>query len=392
MSRAKVFISILTVLILIVLSGASVWAAPGGQQGDQISGVVEGIEIATEVDEETGDTITTVLVTLLVTLEDGSSETQTVRLSLETATGLGLVQTDENGDPVLDEDGNPIPNGDKIGETVDIDSDNVITPPIRGDVQEIVIEVDEDGTVTVLVTLIDESGQIQTVRLSLETAIALGLVEVDENGDPVLDEDGHPIPNEDMINQPVEIDPGDVIDGEEEEEGEEAQHPVASVLADFFAVALGLDYDMIMGYHEDGMGFGVIAKACWMSFALEGDAELLGDILEAKKSHDFSSIELPDGETPKNWGQFKKAVLGSKKVQKNLGEIMSGRAKVEQDETGDENELGATSTQGNVKGKKDKAGGKPEIPPGQVKKSGKPDTPPGKGKNKDKGKGGGKKK
>ena len=32
MSRAKVFISILMVLILIALSGAAVWAAPGGQE------------------------------------------------------------------------------------------------------------------------------------------------------------------------------------------------------------------------------------------------------------------------------------------------------------------------------------------------------------------------
>jgi hypothetical protein len=85
-----------------------------------------------------------------------------------------------------------------------------------------------------------------------------------------------------------------------------------------------------------------------------------------------------DGETPKNWGQFRKAVLGSEKAKKNLGAIMSGREQPDGTDNGDD-ELGATATEGKVKGKKDKAGGKPEIPPGQVK-------------NKDKGKGGGKKK
>ncbi len=288
MSRAKVFISIFMVLILITLSGASVWAAPNGQ--DLISGVVEDIEIVTEVDPDTGETTTTVLVTLIV--DETTEETQTVRLSLEAATALGLV-----------------------GE----------------------------------------------------------------------DAEGNPIANEDMIGETVEIDPDDVI-----EDGEETLHPVASALAEFFADTLGLDYDMIMGYHEDGMGFGVIAKACWMSIALEGDATLLGDILAAKKSGDFSSITLPEGGTAKNWGQFKKAVLTSDKAKKNLGAIMSGRVKPP-DETDDD--LGASSNLGQGKGKKGKGPGE-DGPPGKSKKGseggGPPAEPPGKVKNKDKGKGGGK--
>ena len=300
MSRAKVFPSISMILILIALSGISVWAAPGGQEADQISGVVTAI----------------------------------------------------------------------------------------------VIEVGEDGTSTVLVTL--EDGQ--EVRLSLETAIALGLVEVDENGDPVLDEDGNPIPNEDMTGQPVEIDPNDVI-----EEDEEGWHPVASALAEFFVEylpefftdILDLDYETVMGYHEDGMGFGVIAQACWMSSMLyDSEAEdniTPGDILEAKKAHDFDSITLsedgepmitlPNGEVPTNWGQFRKAVLGSEKGQKNLGAIMSGRAKKEQEqEQEQEQEMTATQAQG-----KDKGGGKPNTPPGQDKDKGKggdKDKGGGKGKNK----------
>jgi len=156
---------------------------------------------------------------------------------------------------------------------------------------------------------------------------------------------------------------------------------VALVLADFFAGAAGLDYKTIMESHEKGNGFGLIAQACWMSIALTGDdASLFDDILEAKKDHtlgdfDLTAIEVPEGETPTNWGQFKKVVLGSKKAQRNLGEIMSGREKQEQEQ---EQEMSATGLSG--KGKdKDKDDG--------------PSTePPGKGKNKDKSKGGGMKK
>jgi hypothetical protein len=295
MSRTKVFINILMVLILITLSGASVSAAPNGQN----------------------------------------------------------------------------PSGEES---------------ISGEVQDIVIDIDEEtGTTTVLVTLIDELGETQTVRLSLETAAELGLVKVDENGEPVLDDNGQPIPNDDMIGQPVEIDPDDVI--KDDEEDEETPHPVASALAAFFADILDLDYDAIMDYHEDGMGFGVIAQACWMSYAMEGNATLLGDILEAKKSGDFTSIPitLPDGTTTiaKNWGQFRKAVLNSDKAQKNLGAIMSGRAKWEQEQ------VTTKANQSQGKGKKDKGPGEegsgpPAEPPGKSKDKGEASGPPGKGKDKDK--------
>jgi hypothetical protein len=276
MSRAKVFISILMVLILIALSVASVWAAPGAQD-ETISGVVTNIVIEDD--------------TVLVTLDDS----QTVRLSLETAVGLGLVVEG------VDEDGNPT------------------------------FEVNQ---------------------------------EMIDNGET------------------VDITPDDVI-----EEGEEGQHPVALALeaAKVFDT-LGLDYDMIMDYHENGMGFGVIAKACWLSIAMEGDAQLLDDILAAKKSGDFSSITLPDGSTASNWGQFKKAVTGSDKAKQNLGAIMSGRAEQEQEQN-----MGATANQG-----KDKKGKGPseDGPPGQSKDKdkggGPPAVPPGQEKDKDKGGGKGK--
>ena len=145
----------------------------------------------------------------------------------------------------------------------------------------------------------------------------------------------------------------------DEEEDDDDPTVVARVLAKFFATRdLGLSYDEIMNYYESGMGFGVIANACWMSSLLGGDVTV-GEILAARKSGDFGAIKLPDGEAAKNWGQFKKAVLGSEKAKKNLGTIMSQRADKE---------------------KKGKGRGKPDTPPGQEKKGqghGKPDTPPG---------------
>jgi hypothetical protein len=188
-------------------------------------------------------------------------------------------------------------------------------------------------------------------------------------------------PTEEPTAEPTEEPTAEPTEEPTEEEPT-TEHPVASALANFFEVKLGLDYGTIMGYHEDGMGFGVIAQACWMSYGLEGDAELLDDILEAKKSGDFSSITLPDGETAKNWGQFRKAALGNEKAKKNLGAIMSGRAKQEQ-------EMSATGLSGKGKDK----GGKPDTPPGQLKnkkdkdKGGAPPAqPPGQVKNKGKGK------
>ena len=348
MSRAKVFISILTVLILIALSGASVWAAPN-RQG--VSGDVQNIQIDPWVDPDTGETITTVL----VTLEDVLGGIQTVRVSLETAIRLELLTE----------------NGEMITQTVEIPDPDDPSNTISGEVTGIVIG--EDDT-TVLVTLLVD-GTEQQFTLSLDVAGRLGLLT--ENGE--------------KINQTVDIPDLDVIEYVEDD-GEQVEHPVASALANYFADALGLDYDMIMGYHEDGMGFGVIANACWIAYALEGDATLLGDILEAKKSGDFSSIELPDGTTAKNWGQFRKAALGSDKAKKNLGAIMSGRAKGEQEQE-QEQEMTATQAQGKDKGgpgtppgkdkNKDKNGGKPDTPPGQDKdKGGSKDKGGGKGKNK----------
>ena len=166
-----------------------------------------------------------------------------------------------------------------------------------------------------------------------------------------------------------------------------AGHPVASALAEFFNDLLNLEDGAIMSYHEDGMGFGTIAQACWISFLANNDDGLLDQIIQAKKGEiEFSSITLPDGTTAKNWGQFKKAALGNEKAKNNLGAIMSGRANQEQEQ---EQEMSATGLSGKGKDK----GGKPDTPPGQLKNKkdkdkdgGPPAQPPGQVKNKGKGK------
>ncbi len=190
------------------------------------------------------------------------------------------------------------------------------TTPITGAIVEVTTETDESGITTVLVTVQDDMGATQTVRLSVETAVALGLVTVDPatNAVTVVAQPG----------QTVEIDPTTVIvdDGEGD-----AVHPIASILGSFF----GVDPALVNEYHEEGFGFGVITQAMWISRNVNGDASVAGLILQAKQSGDFSNILLsdgtvltmPDGTVPSNWGQFKKALLEKKN---NLGGIVSGHA------------------------------------------------------------------
>jgi hypothetical protein len=112
-------------------------------------------------------------------------------------------------------------------------------------------------------------------------------------------------------------------------EGEEANHPVAQALADFFCGALGVDYDTIIGFHEgteemDGYGFGVIAQALWAAKELDADPAA---ILAAKTSGDYTGL-VPEGMVITNWGQFRKFAFAeaTDDYKHNLGEIMSGKA------------------------------------------------------------------
>ena len=214
---------------------------------------------------------------------------------------------------------------------------------ITGTVQSITTETDANGVTTVLVTLLDDQGATQAVRLSVETAVALGLVTLDlTNNEPFIDET--------QVGQTVEIDPTTVIP--DETPAEEAAHPIAALLAAFF----GEDATVVNEYHEDGFGFGVIAQALWLSKNLNGDASVAGLILEAKQSGDYSDFTLSDGSTPSNWGQFKKEVLQKKN---NLGVIVSGQADTETDEESQDEQVQEKDGNGQNKEKnKDKGKGK----------------------------------
>ena len=181
---------------------------------------------------------------------------------------------------------------------------------ITGTVQRITLEADADTAVTTVVVTILENEAQQTVRISIETAIALGLV--------MLNGDGNPVINDTILGQPVEIDSATVIIEEQLN-----QHPVGSAMAAFFADIADLDYETIMAAYEQGAGFGVIAQALWLTRKMEGDAAVFVAIIEAKKNNDFSDFILPDGTTAENWGQFKKAVLVGGKD--NLGVVMKSK-------------------------------------------------------------------
>jgi hypothetical protein len=154
----------------------------------------------------------------------------------------------------------------------------------------------------------DSNGVLQTVRVSQETATELGLV--------LLDGDGNPVINELALSETIDIDPTTVIPDQQE-----SQHPVGSALATFFSDIQGLNYDTIMSAHGDGIGFGVIAQALWVTSELGGDSQLFQDLLYAKEHNDYSAFSdfTEDGTTPKSWGQLRKALLSKK----SLGIVMS---------------------------------------------------------------------
>ena len=244
------------------------------------------------------------------------------------------------------------------------------TTPEVGSVSSITLETDPGtGLTTVVVVYTYETGEPQTVALSLEEAAELGLVIDDGTGIYVV--------NETMLSAEAE-----------------KEHPVGSALSEFFSNFLGVScgettpvettgaetsgegcYGTIMQYHEEGAGFGVIAQALWMANALESDTVSFSTIMEAKINKDFSTIEMPDGSTPTNWGQFQKAVKSldsdSEKTKNNLGAIKSGHANSDSEED--------TQTELKKNGKPDKEPGKPDKETGKPdKETGKPDKETGK--------------
>lgn len=182
--------------------------------------------------------------------------------------------------------------------------------PVSGVVQSIMLEANTvTGVTLVSVDILDVDQTLQSVRVSLETAIAQGLV--------VLNGDGKPVINDSALGRPIEIDPSNIIPTRQEN-----QHPIGSALATFFSEIPGIDYETIMSVHEQGVGFGVIAQTLWLTTKLEGDAQIFETLLEAKQTGNFSAFILEDGTTPENWGQLKKAILAKDK-KNGLGIVIS---------------------------------------------------------------------
>ena len=182
------------------------------------------------------------------------------------------------------------------------------TTPLEGTVQGIVIQTDPTtGAQTgVLVTLLDSLGVTHDVVITLEEAAALGLISQDPTtGDWMVNAAAIcPVGATDCV--PIQILGAAAV-----------THPAALALAAFF----GVTAEEIMAMHEEGVGFGVIAQALWLSNQLGGGSAMFGQIVDAKQTHDYSGIVLPDGSTPTNWGQFKKGLL---EQGQNLGAVMSG--------------------------------------------------------------------
>jgi len=194
---------------------------------------------------------------------------------------------------------------------------------ITGTVQNVSVETNEStGETTVLVTYsyVDETGatQEQTVSLSVATAEGLGLAST--STDPVTGLTSTTV-NDGVEGSEITIDPATVLP---DATTEEDQHPVGSALSDFFSEVIGVDYESIMTYHEDGVGFGVIAQALWLTNEINGDTSDFEALLAAKQSGDYSGITLADGSTPDNWGD----VVKSLKKGDNLGSVMSGKGEL----------------------------------------------------------------
>jgi hypothetical protein len=177
-------------------------------------------------------------------------------------------------------------------------------PPLTGTVQSVTVESDPStGIVTVLVSLVSADETAREVRISPQTAEKLGLVEFSGDGKPII--------KNSALGQLVEIKLTMVIPEQEAD-----RHPVGNALETFFSDIDGLNYDTIMTIHEEGLGFGVIAQALWMTRQIGGNSGDFLNLIDAKKTGDYSKFDkylLEDGSVPMNWGQLRKAILHTDK-------------------------------------------------------------------------------
>jgi len=192
------------------------------------------------------------------------------------------------------------------------------TTTIDGTVQSCETATDGFTGETIVVCVINlTGGATQTIRLSVDDAVAYELALVEEDGTvTIIATEGQEVSIEEdaLLTDPCVM-------------PDDAGHPISRILAGYFCSDLGTSYDDVQTLHESGFGFGEIAQACFMALKLEGTGDLCADILYAKKSGDYSSLNLPDGTTASNWGQLRKAVLGHEKNSSNLGSVVSDSAK-----------------------------------------------------------------
>jgi hypothetical protein len=209
-----------------------------------------------------------------------------------------------------------------------------------GMVESIILTTDPVTTIsTVDISLLVDT-QSQLITLTLDQAVTLGLITVSADVPPVISV------VDTMIGQTITVDASMLPPAPTEE----VDNPIAKILGDFFSKLFGVDASAIQTYHDEGMGYGEIAQAGFLSYALGGDGTMMETFIDAKQSGDYSAITLPDGSTPENWGQLKKSVMSDDKAWKNLGGIVSGRA--------DEN-LSASTTENSTQ---DPKTGKPDKP------------------------------
>jgi len=183
------------------------------------------------------------------------------------------------------------------------------SPIISGTVLSITLETNPNTGITTVVVEVAGKGQdSQKLRVSQETAVALGLVSLDGDGNPVI--------NKAALSRLIEIDPATVIP-----ENEVDRHPVASALETVFSDISGINYDVIMKVHLDkNIGFGVIAQALWLTRQLHGDAQIFEALIVARETGNYDRFTPEGGTTPKNWGQLRKAILEGK-----LGTVISDK-------------------------------------------------------------------
>jgi len=197
---------------------------------------------------------------------------------------------------------------------------------IDGTIQSCETATDSFTGETIVVCVVNlTGGGTQTIRLSVDDAVANDLAIVEEDGTvTIIATEGQEVSiDESMLLEDPCVMP------------EDASQPISKILASFFCGDLGTSYDDVQALHEAGFGFGEIAQACFMALKLDGTGELCADILYAKQSGDYSGLTLPEGVAVKNWGQLRKAVLDhGPKNSSNLGSIVSDKASDKEKDNG----------------------------------------------------------